>query len=165
METRIHVRIAALIFHRQISRDSVCGWSCDSDYRGLKKRILAIKSAQQCGNDLHLTQSISSDSEHERLPSSSRVSKWADFFNHRENAGGHRAADPQDERQKQEPKQEPETAMEQIELNEVKTGEGDVPNVGADLLSQCVHSIFFSPKRRLPHPTIMAAPLLSSRAS
>lgn len=135
METRIHVRIAAFIFHYQISWDGVCGWSCDSDYRGLKKRIMAIKSAQQSGNDLHLTQSVSSDSDHERLPSSSRASKWTDVFNRRENqgenAGGHRAADVQDERQKQEPKQEPETAREQIELNEVKTGE-DVPNVGAE---------------------------------
>lgn len=137
METRIHVRIVALIFHHQTSRDGVCGWSCDSDYRGLKKRIMVIKSAQQCGNDLHLT--ISSDSEHESLPSGSGArsgaSKWADFVNHRGNAGGRRAADAQRERQKQ----EPEAAMEQIELDEVKTREDDVPIVGADLLSQCVH--------------------------
>jgi hypothetical protein len=142
METRIHVRIAALISHCQISPVGVCGWSCDSDYRGLKKRIMAIKSAQQCGNDLHFTGNVSSDSEHESIPSGSGSSKWADTFSHRGNAGGRRAVDAQGERREK----EPEAAMEQIELDEVKTGGDDVPNVGANLYSQCVHSIFFPEK-------------------
>jgi hypothetical protein len=142
METRIHVRIATLISYRQISSVGVCGWSCDSDYRGLKKRIMLIKSAQQSGNDQHLTGTVSSDSEHESLPSGSGASKWADVFTRRGNAGGRRAADTQDERQKQ----EPEAAMEQIELDDVKTRGDDVPNVGVDLLSQCVNSIFFPKK-------------------
>lgn len=94
------------------------------DYRGLKKRIMLIKSAQQSGNDQHLTGTVSSDSEHESLPSGSGASKWADVFTRRGNAGGRRAADTQDERQKQ----EPEAAMEQIELDDVKTRGDDVPN-------------------------------------
>ena len=149
-----------LLFHHRLSHDGVCGWSCDSDYRGLKKRIMASKSTQQCGNDLHSTRTMSSDSEHESLPSRPGPSKWTGGFNHLENADGGRgqAADVQDERQNQQAVMDAPEA--QIELDGLKTRGDDLPNVGAVLLSQCVHSnTFFPPRRRPRHPT--ASPLLS----
>jgi hypothetical protein len=144
-----------LFSHHQISQDGVGGWSCDSDYRGLKKRIMAMKSAQQDGNDLHLTRTMSSDSEHESLPSPAGTSKWTRSPSHRENPDGARAA--QDEQKKQP------VAMDargtQIELDELRMGGDDIPNVSAFLLSQCVYSPFFIPKRRPLHLT--TSPLLS----
>ena len=121
-----------------ISQDGVCGLSCDSDYRGLKKRIMAIKLAQQGGNELA---NMSSDSEHEDpLPSRSGASKGvnSDGTNHRENADGDCAANAQDYPEKQ---QTDGNAREtQIELEVLR--EDGLPNVGAILHSQCMHSIF-----------------------
>jgi hypothetical protein len=140
--------------HRRISRDGMRGWSCDSDYRGLKKRIMAIKSAQQCGNDLHLTRTISSDSEHESLPSGSGPSRWTGCFKHRENTDGGqgRAVDAQDERQQQQAVMDANGT--QVELDELKMRGENIPSVGSVLLSQvCIHHFFkdFLCTRRQPH--------------
>ena len=126
----------------------MCGWSCDSDYRGLKKRIMAIKSSQQGGNELHLTRTMSSDSDHDAFPSGSGASKGVDSVNHRENVGGGRTADAQDSLGKQktvEGASGTQTALEEPRGDEL-------PIVGAVLLSQCVHSIFFFQKDDLHTP-------------
>ncbi|KAI9458650.1 hypothetical protein BJY52DRAFT_417045 [Lactarius psammicola] len=71
------------------------------DYRGLKNRIMTIKSVQQGGNDLQLARTMSSDSDHDTLPNGSAASKWTDSVNHRENADGGRGSGAQDRRQRQ----------------------------------------------------------------
>ncbi|KAF8260825.1 hypothetical protein EI94DRAFT_1667630, partial [Lactarius quietus] len=114
------------------------------DYRGLKKRIMAIKSAQQGGNDLHLTRTMSSDSEHESLPSGAGASKWTRRFNRREKPDGTRVTHAQDEQQKQPAVMDaPGT---QIELDELRMGGDDILNVGAVFLSQGAFNNFFPEK-------------------
>lgn len=120
----------------------MCGWSCDSDYRALKK---AIKSAQQGGNDPHLTVTMSSDSEHESLslPSASGPSRWSGRVNHRENTDGGRgeAVDAQDERQQQQAVMDAHGT--QMEPDDLKMRGENLPSVGSVLLAQvCIHQVF-----------------------
>jgi hypothetical protein len=101
---------------------------------------MAIKSVQQGGNELRFTRTVSSDSDHD-TPSGSGTSKGVGI-NHREIAGGSGAAEAQDSAEKQQTVGY--ARRNQIELEELRGD--DLPDVGAVLLSQCVHSIFFSKK-------------------
>jgi len=91
-----------------------------------------IKSAQQGGDGLQLTRTMSSDSDHDALPGGSGASEWLHSINHRENAGGGRAADAQDGRQKE---QTVDAREAQLELQELQMRGVGLTNVGAVLVS------------------------------
>ncbi|KAI9438622.1 SPX domain-containing protein [Lactarius indigo] len=95
------------------------------DYRGLKKRIMALKSVQQGENELRLTRTVSSDSDHDTLPGGLGASNWTESSDHRKNVGGRRAADAQDGRQKH----QMDARGTQVELQELKIREDDFINM------------------------------------
>ena len=128
----------------------MCGWSCDSDYRGLKKRIKAIELAERGEND-QMAGSVSSDSEHGSLSSPSVASKWTHPIFHRENSDGGRAAHAHDKRRTQLTIAEAPDG--ELELEELRADGKDFVKVGTVLPCRHVCSIFIRNRRPLQHPT------------